>query len=890
MIHSSNAKKILQFVSFFYFHSIVTKVITPFIIAAPKHVNPCNPSPCGPNSKCRSHQEQAVCSCLPGFIGSPPQCRPECVVNAECSSDKACINQKCADPCPNTCGRNALCSVRNHNPICTCPPNHVGDPFTSCIRQETPPVEYDPPTEVSCVPSPCGPNSECRIDNEQIKCSCLPGFIDRPPSCRPECVVNSECSSEQACMQQKCRDPCPGSCGFDANCHVLNHVPICNCKDGYEGDPFVRCSPRPVTERPQRLDPCDPSPCGPNAECNNGECRCIAEYRGNPYESCRPECTNNGECSRDKACLRTKCVDPCPGTCGQDAICEVVNHIPICSCPDGYTGDPFTYCRVSERTPDVKPIPCNPSPCGPNSQCKNVNEHAVCSCIQGFIGAPPQCRPECVVSSECQQTQACVNQKCVDPCRGACGSNARCEVINHSPICSCDVGQTGDPFRSCQEVPKQQEPETFEPDRDPCVPSPCGPNSMCRSDGPNPRCSCVQGYFGSPPNCRPECVINTDCSSQQACLNNKCKDPCPGSCGTGAECRVNSHTVSCVCPSGYSGNPFVQCIPKPVQPINPCEPSPCGSNAECIQRNGAGACKCIEDYTGNPYEGCRPECVLSSDCPTDKACIRNKCVDPCPGICGLNAQCQAINHVPTCSCIPGYVGDPFVTCRLQPVLEEKPREPTDPCNPSPCGPNSQCKALNGVGVCSCQVNYIGSPPNCRPECTINAECPQDRACHKFKCANPCVQTCGANAHCEVINHNPICSCPRGMVGDPFVHCQPAPVQREPEVVRPLDPCNPSPCGLYSECRANGDSPSCSCLSGYIGVAPNCRPECLVNTDCASEMACIAEKCRNPCEGSCGFNTDCRVQNHIPICSCSTGFTGDPFSQCVEIIGKFINEI
>lgn len=61
-----------------------------------------------------------------------------------------------------------------------------------------------------------------------------------------------------------------------------------------------------------------------------------------------------------------------------------------------------------------------------------------------------------------------------------------------------------------------------------------------------------------------------------------------------------------------------------------------GPNSECVQRNGAGSCKCIQDYQGNPYEGCRPECVLSSECPSHKACIRNKCKDPCPGVCGLN--------------------------------------------------------------------------------------------------------------------------------------------------------------------------------------------------------------------------------------------------------------
>ena len=100
--------------------------------------------------------------------------------------------------------------------------------------------------------------------------------------------------------------------------------------------------------------------------------------------------------------------------------------------------------------------PCVPSPCGPNSQCRNVNGQAVCSCLPTYIGSPPGCRPECVVSSECAQNRACVNQKCVDPCPGTCGLNARCEVINHSPICSCQVGFTGDPFTRCFTIPRKQ--------------------------------------------------------------------------------------------------------------------------------------------------------------------------------------------------------------------------------------------------------------------------------------------------------------------------------------------------------------------------------------------------------------------------------------------------
>jgi hypothetical protein len=101
----------------------------------PEYVNPCQPSPCGPNSQCKELNNQAICSCLPSYIGSPPGCRPECVVSSECSYDKACSNQKCVDPCPNTCGQNAKCRVNNHSPICYCMDGYTGDPFTRCYPQ-----------------------------------------------------------------------------------------------------------------------------------------------------------------------------------------------------------------------------------------------------------------------------------------------------------------------------------------------------------------------------------------------------------------------------------------------------------------------------------------------------------------------------------------------------------------------------------------------------------------------------------------------------------------------------------------------------------------------------------------------------------------------------------
>lgn len=105
--------------------------------------------------------------------------------------------------------------------------------------------------------------------------------------------------------------------------------------------------------------------------------------------------------------------------------------------------------------PAVPTDPCKQSPCGPNSQCRVINEQAVCSCLPGYIGASPNCRPECSVSSQCPTNKACFNRKCADPCPGTCGLNSRCETINHSPICSCTPGYTGDPFTVCSELPSK---------------------------------------------------------------------------------------------------------------------------------------------------------------------------------------------------------------------------------------------------------------------------------------------------------------------------------------------------------------------------------------------------------------------------------------------------
>ena len=101
----------------------------------PVVVDPCEPNPCGPNSVIPyARNGRCECSCQPGMIGLPPNCRPECLINNDCPQDKACINRKCEDPCAGLCGIDAYCRVRNHIPICVCNKGYRGDPFSQCTR------------------------------------------------------------------------------------------------------------------------------------------------------------------------------------------------------------------------------------------------------------------------------------------------------------------------------------------------------------------------------------------------------------------------------------------------------------------------------------------------------------------------------------------------------------------------------------------------------------------------------------------------------------------------------------------------------------------------------------------------------------------------------------
>ena len=58
--------------------------------------------------------------------------------------------------------------------------------------------------------------------------------------------------------------------------------------------------------------------------------------------------------------------------------------------------------------------------------------------------------PECVTNEQCTNDKACVNNVCVNVCRdNPCARSATCFAQNHSAVCKCPPGYTGNPTRNC---------------------------------------------------------------------------------------------------------------------------------------------------------------------------------------------------------------------------------------------------------------------------------------------------------------------------------------------------------------------------------------------------------------------------------------------------------
>ncbi|KAF5291111.1 hypothetical protein FQA39_LY14353 [Lamprigera yunnana] len=860
-----------------------------------------NDNDCAYNEKCLKNTCILTCrvdnDCFLGHICLNNKCVLGCHSDEDCSASESCRNNHCENPCSESpCGPNAICTVSNHRATCSCGPNFVPNPTAkvACVRQpaqactENRECQYG----TTCVENFCKTvcssdhgcfnNERCDIQTKTCKTlcrrddDCRTGEICESLLCVTGCRSDHDCSSDRTCVQNKCLDPClsPTICGTNAKCKSINHKAICMCPQPLTGNPFESCKPLLITclsnsdcssghtcygNICQQICKNDQN-CLSDEKCIKGTCKliCNSDSTCGVHQICENRlcdvgCRSDHSCQKHEACINNKCQDPCKGytSCGTCADCRVTNHVPQCGCPSNYLGNPLTSCKLPVVRCDgvckcdeagycLKSCRSGAN-CLCGEVCKNGQCRAICSatnpCAAGQICRNGSCFAGCKANNDCSNDQFCINGKCENPCGqpNSCGRNALCKVTEHHIVCLCPDGYQGEPSTLC--TPYE-----------------------CRTDG--------------------DCEINKKCGRDGAC-----KNPCleKGACGINAQCKVDRRKTQCSCPPGYIGNAKIECkqsIPES------CSKNSCGENAKCKDVTNGYECSCAANCNGDPYK----ECV----CEEPKL---NLCKDQ---LCGVNAKCKVFEGKPQCYCPSEYpLGDPTIECSLQ-------AESVD-CRTEGCGKNAECIREQAVFVCRCPPGTTGRPEDeCYrdAECNSDSDCPNEKACINFQCIDPCSLrgACGLNALCQTVLHRPRCSCPHCHIGMANTACYPD-LKCDNTPSPPLTvlcvtnddcpttlACNSrsgecySPCKSPSfkckgnkKCEVHHHRATCVCKNGFvvneygeISCASD-STECLHDTQCASNLACIEGRCQNPCtsfkKAPCPPEKSCDVLNHRPICIC-----------------------
>lgn len=175
---------------------------------------------------------------------------------------------------------------------------------------------------------------------------------------------------------------------------------------------------------------------------------------------------------------------------------------------------------------------------------------------------------------------------------------------------------------------------------------------------------------------------------------------------------------------------------------------------------------------------------------------------------------------------------------------------------NPCAISAECYGDNHRAACKCPPGYQGDPfVRCaQVECHIDADCQEDRMCVSQRCVNPCVDSfnppCASNAICYIRNHAVGCRCPDYLpIGNPLSYCE---RERTPQPSVP-------------------------------------EPECRIDANCPSQLACINEHCVNPCSAliPCSPTAKCNVLDSVPLrtltCMCPEGWIPNKEGECKPII-------
>ncbi len=235
-----------------------------------------------------------------------------------------------------------------------------------------------------------------------------------------------------------------------------------------------------------------------------------------------------------------------------------------------------------------------------------------------------------------------------------------------------------------------------------CVKGPGTDTEVCGSGANTWGCKAGQWCGLKYGECKntPDCTSNSNCATDQRCLNGYCGPKLGSSCNSSDDCASKSLT----CTSNL-------CVSKPIV-----DTEVCGSGAN------TWGCKAGQ-WCGLKYGECKntPDCTTNSNCATDQRCLNGYCGPKLGSSCNSSDDCASKSLTCTSN-----------LCVSKPIVD------TEVCG---SGANTWgCKAGQWCGL------KYGECKN-TPDCTTNSNCATDQRCLNGYCGPKLGSGCNSSDDC-----------------------------------------------------------------------------------------------------------------------------------------------
>ncbi len=276
----------------------------------------------------------------------------------------------------------------------------------SCYREQC--DQAGPQGQCSDIGTPCRTDSHCSpTANCVIYKTCVgPSGCSTPPTecyTDEDCTAGETCSGNYPCCDQECgpTDSCPGgSC--DPCADICTSAADCDDDNLCTTDTCVTN----VCVNTNNTEVCDDGDiCTTGDACANGAC-----VSGQPMEDCAEACSTAADCDDDNPCTTDTCVDHLCINANNTETCDDENHCTI--------GD---ICASGACVGGQALDPC-PKACTTAADCDDTNLCTTDTCVDLLCANTNNTDP-CDDGNSCTSGDICADGACVSGATNVCAQN-----------------------------------------------------------------------------------------------------------------------------------------------------------------------------------------------------------------------------------------------------------------------------------------------------------------------------------------------------------------------------------------------------------------------------------------------------------------------------------